>query len=283
MRVGDTSQDTILGRVLPGALRALERYCNRKFCEYEEEAFSVYCNDTGSVSAATVTVTESTLTLVNTGGDNAGTNTLTLADAANDTLTELVAVIEALDGWTATISSSATGTASSTELTPAAAQSCIGSANAVTLGYRVDITEYFDGDGKTRLWPQYIPLISVTSLYDDTDRTFTDSNDALDDDDYALFDDYLQLVDNNTFNVDTKNIRLIYRGGYTPAQLDDDERSDLRLAAAQYVNYIMQQISTGPVQAQVDIDGMVQRPLFFGPIPAMVRALLEPYKRKVFF
>lgn len=64
------------------------------------EAFSIYHDAGTSSTAATVTITDTTLSLTITGGANAGTDSFTLANASYDTMAELTAAITALaKGW----------------------------------------------------------------------------------------------------------------------------------------------------------------------------------------
>ena len=92
-------------------------------------AFDIYHDGTsGTATAATVTITDTTVVLIVTGGANAGTSTLTLSDAANDTMAELVAVITALNkGWQVSLLSGSS--VSSTLLIPKAATSVLLQAN----------------------------------------------------------------------------------------------------------------------------------------------------------
>jgi len=70
---------------------------------YHSDAFAVYHDESASATAATVQVDGTDLVLIITGGTNAGTVTTDLTAAANDTIAELVAVINALaKGWVAT-------------------------------------------------------------------------------------------------------------------------------------------------------------------------------------
>lgn len=76
---------------------------NDSDAQVQANAIDIYHDQSVSATAATVEVTDTTVVLIITGGGNAGTDTLTLADAANDTITELVGVINALaKGWVAT-------------------------------------------------------------------------------------------------------------------------------------------------------------------------------------
>lgn len=94
------------------------------------DALWLYCSQ-ADATAATAEVTDLALVLIITGGAQAGTNTLTFADATKNTLTELVAVINALTGWKAGLLYH--GSADSTDLLPTGALSCLSSANEITL------------------------------------------------------------------------------------------------------------------------------------------------------
>lgn len=96
----------------------------------EVDGLWVYCSQ-GDATAATCEITDTTMVLIITGGVQAGTNTLTFADADKDTLTELITAINALTGWEAGRIYNAS--ADSTDLVVTGALSCLGSANEVTL------------------------------------------------------------------------------------------------------------------------------------------------------
>jgi hypothetical protein len=96
----------------------------------EANALWIYCSQ-ADATGATCTVNDLTLVLVITGGAQAGTNTITFSGAANDTLTELVGVINALTGWKAGLMYYAASP--STNLIVTGAQSCLGAANELTL------------------------------------------------------------------------------------------------------------------------------------------------------
>lgn len=98
----------------------------------QSDGFAIYHDESASATAATVQVTDTTVVLVITGGSNAGTDTLTLSDAGNDTLTELVTVINALSkGWVATLLGKSD--IDSDRLVRKAATSAFGQANEQTL------------------------------------------------------------------------------------------------------------------------------------------------------
>ena len=71
--------------------------------ELQEDAFTIYNDESDSATAATVQLLNNTLTLVVTTGANAGPATYDLTAAANDTLGELTAAIITNDkGWVVT-------------------------------------------------------------------------------------------------------------------------------------------------------------------------------------
>jgi len=99
---------------------------------YQADAIAIYHDESAAATAVTATVTRVALVLVITGGGNAGTDTLTLSAAANDTLTELVAVINALaKGFVATLVEK--GTADSALLNRKLTTSIFGDDNEITL------------------------------------------------------------------------------------------------------------------------------------------------------
>lgn len=152
-------------------------------------SFSIYHDTTVSATAATVAVSDSTLTLVITGGANAGTSTFTLANASYDTITELVDGINALaKGWQAQVVG--IGSAASTDLVTQAAISAFGQSNQRTLqiadtvrlealieaaSARIEryidrivksraLGEWYDYDGSGRLALRQYPVNSVTRV-----------------------------------------------------------------------------------------------------------------------
>jgi len=100
--------------------------------DIEENAIELYCS-AGDATAATAAVSANVLTLIITGGANAGTVTKDLTAAANDTLGELASVIDGTAGWTANLIG--TSAADSMDLKNVGATGCLGSANELTLIY----------------------------------------------------------------------------------------------------------------------------------------------------
>jgi hypothetical protein len=157
----------------------------------------IYASSPVSATAATVEISDTVMTLIITGGTSAGTKTFDLTAAAYDTLSELIAGINAyalpagpspaaVYPWKAGVI--ANGASASTDLIVTGAQSCLGSANELTLqiadNYRLtelinrssDLIErwasrkllsrtydrrVFDGNGRERFMLDQYPVTRV--------------------------------------------------------------------------------------------------------------------------
>ena len=97
-----------------------------------QEGLTIFHDESASATAATVGISGTTLTLIITGGSNAGTRTIDLTSAANDTLTELVAALPD-EGWVGDLVGD--GDAASSTLRPVNTVSCFGFDNMQTLQY----------------------------------------------------------------------------------------------------------------------------------------------------
>jgi len=158
---------------------------------------SVYHDESASATAATVQVTDTTVALIVTGGTNAGTSTLTLAAAANDTVDELVAVINALSkGWVA--KALGPGDADTGDLVVVPATDAFGASKTQTLmmfdSYSLTIlinaasafvenycnrnfksrsyVEYHDGGSGNEIFLDQLPVTQITRLSIGRDNAF---------------------------------------------------------------------------------------------------------------
>lgn len=95
-----------------------------------------------------------------------------------------------------------------------------------------DITEYFDGTGQDFIIVKHVPIASVTSLYDDANRSYG-ADTLIDATDYVFYADrgIIQL-DGSTFGKGLKNIKAVYKGGYTASTIPDDLRMACLLESA---------------------------------------------------
>ena len=98
-----------------------------------QDGFTVFHDESASATAATIGISGTTLTLIITGGSNAGTRTFDLSAAAYDTLTELVDALPAGEGWVADLVGD--GSVASTTLRPVNTVSAFGSGNIQTLQF----------------------------------------------------------------------------------------------------------------------------------------------------
>lgn len=108
----------------------VKSYMQTAESELTDNALGVYC-DAADALAASVTVTDTTVDLVITGGNDAGLTSVDITSASNDTLTELVSTIDGTSGWQARLLGEST--ADSSDLVPQAATNALGIANEVTL------------------------------------------------------------------------------------------------------------------------------------------------------
>ena len=90
----------------------------------------LYCS-ASDATAATAAVSDTALTLIITGGTSAGTTTITFSSSSYNTITELVAGINAASGWAA--GAIYHGDGDSTALVATGTLSCLGAANEITL------------------------------------------------------------------------------------------------------------------------------------------------------
>jgi hypothetical protein len=74
-------------------------------------------------------------------------------------------------------------------------------------------TEYYDGDGYTSLFIHNYPIISITSMNDDSDWGF--GNDTLiSSSTYRIVDEMYIVLKDYSFTKGTQNIKVVYTAGY---------------------------------------------------------------------
>jgi hypothetical protein len=97
-------------------------------------------------------------------------------------------------------------------------------------------TEYFNGGGRSKLFLKYYPISSITSIHDDPDRVYG-ADTLIDSDEYAFWADegIVEFDGAGTVGSGVKNIKVIYKGGYTAATLPYDiEQICIELVAILY-------------------------------------------------
>jgi hypothetical protein len=88
-------------------------------------------------------------------------------------------------------------------------------------GAQTEITEYFNGDGKGKLFLKFYPVASITSIHDDPDRVYG-ADTLVDSDEYATWLDegIIEFDGAGTIGSGVKNIKVVYKGGYTDTPFD---------------------------------------------------------------
>jgi len=76
------------------------------------------------------------------------------------------------------------------------------------------ITEYHDGDGSNFIIPRNIPIISITKVWDDTGRAFTDGEEIAAADLVVTHDDKRITYDGGIFTIGVGNVKATYTVGY---------------------------------------------------------------------
>lgn len=99
-------------------------------------------------------------------------------------------------------------------------------------------TEYYcTENGGTILQVDQFPIISVTSIHDDTDREWT-SDDLISSDDYQLDSDAGRIILDGDFFTPSphiKNVKIVYLAGYTEANMPQSIKlAIMKLAASDY-------------------------------------------------
>jgi len=205
-------------------------------------------NSSSDASAATAQITAAGITLIVTGGTNAGTSTITFA--AQDTVGKIVTAINALNkGWVANIQGISSENSSS--LTIKEATGCLLVGNILTLyganNYRLEklinsasdfieretgrtfkstvyTNEEYDGNGLPSMWLKQWPVISLSSIsYFDqytqtTQQTLTENTDF-----YLTLESGRLDTTCGVWSRSVRNIRATYTAGY--ATIPEDLQS----------------------------------------------------------
>jgi len=219
----------------------LKNYLEIAGANIQTPFLSLY-NSSADATGATFQVTATTIILIVTGGTNAGTSTLTFADADKNTLGELVIAINGLaKGWVANVQGLSSSDSAdltikeSTDCLLIANQQIIYGSNNSKLERYINGTssflerecdrsfhsatytdEEYDGNGRTKMWLKQFPITSIAALsfYDRYSKTTA----------YAMTEDTDYYVDLDTgrldcafgiWSKDTRNIRVTYTAGYT--------------------------------------------------------------------
>lgn len=139
-----------------------------------------------------------------------------------------------------------------------------------------DYTEYYDGDNTNSLVLRNYPIISITSIHDDTGRDF--ASDSLIDSTYYIYENnsndrmgevrLWQGVD--YFAKGVQNVKIVYRAGYATIPADAAQ------ACIMLVDWLMNRAGTMGKTAE-SLGGKsesYEREL----LPLHIRQMVQPYK-----
>jgi len=224
--------------------------------EIKVACMKMYCTASGA-TAVTVAKSGDTLTLVITGGARAGTDTIDLSLAANDTIGELITVIEALgDSWV--INRLCPSAFASTDLYNFSAVSALNRTGEIALygfnGVSLDniinamsrfavsfcrrnfiqtsLTEYIDGHSARYLRLSQYPVDTAQAysviLYDYV--TEADLETLTDHDDYEIIADKGMIYRRGGWDAsqNLKAWKVSYYYGYTTATMPEDLKQGIK-------------------------------------------------------
>jgi len=218
-------------------LESVKRFMGITDNDIQVPIFTLY-NSSGDATDATYQVTSTGIRLIVTGGVNADDSTLLFADANKDTITELVAYINATlgKGWVAEVV--ANGGQASASLTMIEATSCLLSANkkilyapndllleelinAVTdfieryCNRRFKKTTYtdvlLDGNSTQYLFLDNYPIVIVTTIY--WHYVFV-ADELIDSDEYIVYANEGYVYKSGGWTKGNQNIKITYDAGY---------------------------------------------------------------------
>lgn len=138
-------------------------------------------------------------------------------------------------------------------------------------------TEYHNGLGwSPSVFVSNPPIISVSEVWDDTDRAFTDSaNDLISSGDYMIYasEGEIRLYNNETvFSKGHQNIKITYSGGY------DSIPEDLQGACILFVMRDYRMIKDKIQGYMTKSAGGTSQMIDMQAIPRDVKAVLDSYK-----
>jgi len=277
--------------------------------EFLTPAFRIY-NAAAGATSATVTKAANVLTLVVVGGASAHNTALTLTDAANDTITELIAVILALNkGWV--INRLCPGAWASTDMADFPAtdtllvaneynaqiyatgsiESVINRASEFIENYCHRVftstfatfteTEYYDGTGSQFLLLRAFPVTSVTSVKEWETSTNAATTTYTEHTDYTVFLDEGIIYRSSGWARRRKGWQVVYVAGYATIP-EDLKGACLEIAKLYWAMRDKRGLKSESIgDYSYTTDGLVSSGADGGTgLPSDVVVVLDSYKRE---
>jgi len=137
-------------------------------------------------------------------------------------------------------------------------------------------TEYYDGDGTTILFLNNYPIDSITTVHQDSDRTFgTDT--LVDSGDYFTYADNRKLIGDGVYwERGLQTIKVVYVAGYAIGSIPEDIVNAVTMLVdfwlKEYASHRFGVNSTGTDTNTISYEKN---------IPVEIKGLLNPYKMMV--
>lgn len=135
-------------------------------------------------------------------------------------------------------------------------------------------TEYIDGKKSYYLYVRNAPINSITTLYDDLDWEWLDS-DLIDSDDYRISGDKRYLICKYNFTEGDQNIKITYSGGY------DTIPDDLKMTCLMEVSRAFEHRHNVDVISEA-LDAGGSKTVIQLPLMPLTKKILFYYKREVY-
>lgn len=139
-------------------------------------------------------------------------------------------------------------------------------------------TEYYDGDGSDILFLDNYPIVSITTVHQDSDRAFG-SDTLIAATDYLTYADNRKLVGIGTrWFKDIQTIKVVYVAGYTIGSIPED----LVNAITMLVDFWFKEFDAhrfGVTSTGTDTN----RITYEKNIPKEIKEMLNPYVKRVVF
>lgn len=141
---------------------------------------------------------------------------------------------------------------------------------------KATFTEYYNGGGIGRINLKNYPIVSITTIHDDSNRTY-DATTLVDSDDYYFDADkgFVELYDGGIFTDSVQNVKIVYLAGYVAGT---DMPYDIELACKIWLSKVYHQYSKQSIH--VSSESLRERSVSYRQedIPIEVKRLLERYR-----
>lgn len=135
--------------------------------------------------------------------------------------------------------------------------------------------EIYDGTGSIFLYLRQYPVVSITAIYEDIDRTWGASTE-IDSDSYTFYPNRGKVVFDNVLFTGLRTVKVGYVAGYVPP----DTPEDLAMGICIMVDYWYKKISDhGWGVTSVGVES--KRIAYELGVPKQAKELLKMYKKSV--